>query len=181
MSDDLTLDLGLRYDRQTLTDGDEELRAASRLRLASERRFAPRVRGGYAMYYTQIRANAIASALTGGLDGITTYTATPGQTGFPTCLTGPCLPVPIDPRTLPARSAGAQHHDPGRRRRTSTSRSSRSYGLNFDLLPNYPDDVREPAQPGDVDRRRARDRRGAVRRRGLRASALDRTSIARST
>ena len=40
------------------------------------------------MYYTQIRANALASALTGGLDGITTYTATPGQLGFPTCLTG---------------------------------------------------------------------------------------------
>ena len=32
------------------------------------------------MYYTQIRANALAGALTGGLDGIVTYTATPGQT-----------------------------------------------------------------------------------------------------
>ena len=72
---DLTIDAGLRYDRQTLTDATAN--------------FAPRVgfgwhpngdaklaiRGGYGMYYTQIRANAIASALTGGLDGITTYQA----------------------------------------------------------------------------------------------------------
>ena len=43
------------------------------------------------MYYTQIRANALASALTGGLDGIVTYTATPGQTGFPDL---PDRPVP---------------------------------------------------------------------------------------
>src|SRR5262249_13863258 len=101
VSDQLTVDAGLRYDRQTLTtDGNN---------------FAPRVgfawhpggdsrnvvRAGYAKYYTQIRANAIASALTGGLDGITTYTALPGQTGVPTCLQSPCLPVPIDPPTLP--------------------------------------------------------------------------------
>ena len=61
------------------------------------------------MYYTQIRANALASALTGGLDGIVTYTATPGQTGFPTCLTGPCLPVPFDPRTLPLSQQPARN------------------------------------------------------------------------
>jgi len=76
-----TLDLGLRYDRQTLTD--------------AKKNFAPRIgfgwhpggnsrlsiRGGYAMYYTQIRANAVAGYLVNGLDGLTTYTATvvPGQ------------------------------------------------------------------------------------------------------
>ena len=70
LTTDLTLDVGLRYDRQTLTDATKN--------------FAPRVgfgwhpggdsrrsiRGGYGMYYTQIRANALASALTGGLDGL---------------------------------------------------------------------------------------------------------------
>ena len=45
VNNDLTLDLGLRYDRQTLTDANEQLRAARRLRLASRaairaRRFA---------------------------------------------------------------------------------------------------------------------------------------------
>ena len=41
VSNDLTLDAGLRYDRQIADRCDEQLRAASRLRLASERRFAP--------------------------------------------------------------------------------------------------------------------------------------------
>jgi hypothetical protein len=105
---DLTVDVGLRYDRQTLTD--------------AKTNFAPRIgfgwhpggdsrlsiRGGYGMYYTQIRSNAVASYLVNGLDGLTTYTATPGQTGFPTCLTGSCLPVNVDPRTLPASQLPAR-------------------------------------------------------------------------
>ena len=108
VGNDLTLDLGLRYDRQTLTDANKN--------------FAPRIgfgwhpggdsrtsiRGGYAMYYTQIRSNALASYLVNGLDGLTTYTATPGQTGFPTCLTGPCLPVNVNPNTVPASQLPAR-------------------------------------------------------------------------
>ena len=100
MHRDLTVDLGLRYDRQTLTDAKKD--------------FAPRVgfgwhpggysrlsvRGGYGMYYTQIQSNLAASYLVSGLDGLTTYTATPGQLGFPTCLTGACLPLQFDPKTL---------------------------------------------------------------------------------
>src|SRR6185436_6997778 len=72
---DLTLDLGLRYDHQSLSDATNN--------------FAPRVgfgwhpggdsrtsvRGGYGMYYTQIRTNAVAGYLVNGLDGLTTYTA----------------------------------------------------------------------------------------------------------
>ena len=97
---DLTLDLGLRYDRQTIT--------------TAKKNFSPRVgfgwhpggdartsiRGGYGIYYTQIRTNALAGYLVNGLDGLTTYTATAGQLGFPTCLTGSCLPLSFDPRTL---------------------------------------------------------------------------------
>src|SRR6185369_18022799 len=98
---DLTVDLGLRYDHQSLT--------------TAKRNFAPRVgfgwhpggdprlsiRGGYGMYYTQVRSNAVASYLVNGLDGLTTYTASPGDPiGFPTCLTGSCLPLSFDPRLL---------------------------------------------------------------------------------
>src|SRR5262249_30149400 len=97
---DLTIEAGLRYDRQTLTDATKN--------------FAPRVgfgwhpwgdsrtsiRGGYGMYYTQIRANQVAGFLVNGLDGLTTYTAVPGQLGFPTCLVGSCLPLSFDPKTL---------------------------------------------------------------------------------
>jgi len=102
--DDLTLDLGLRYDRQTFSDGATN--------------FAPRVgfawnpggysktvvRGGYGLYYTMLRANIDATFTLGGPQGIFTYAATPGQTGFPACVT--CTPVAYDPNpaALPARN-----------------------------------------------------------------------------
>src|SRR5581483_6365916 len=99
-TDDLTLDLGIRYDRQTLTDATKNVvpRIGFGWHPNGDARLA--IRGGYGMYYTQIRSNALGGALTGGLDGLVTYTASPGQTGFPACLTAPCVPVPLDPRTL---------------------------------------------------------------------------------
>ena len=104
----LTLDLGLRYDRQTFSDSKND--------------FAPRVgfgwnpngdhklaiRGGYGMYTTELRANNDASFTLGGPQGQFTYAATPGQTGFPTCLGAGCTPVAFDQNaaleTLPARN-----------------------------------------------------------------------------
>ena len=138
LSRNFTVDMGLRYDRQTLTDATKNL--APRLGFGWHPGGDSRtsVRGGYGMYYTQIRSNAIAGYLVNGLDGLTTYTATPGQTGFPTCLTGSCLPLSFDPKLLPASQLPA---------RDITIRAGRSdfyraqfakYGLNFDLLPNYP-------------------------------------------
>ena len=144
VSNDLTVDAGLRYDRQTLTDATKNF--APRLGFGwhpygDERTV---VRGGYAMYYTQVRSNALGSALTGGLDGITTYTAVPGQTGFPTCLTGTCLPVPIDPRTLPTSQQPARNVTVRAGDRDFYREQFASYGLNFDLLPNYPDEFVNP-------------------------------------
>ena len=103
---DVTLDLGVRYDRQTFTDSKNGL--APRLGFAWNPGGDPKtaVRGGYGMYYTQLRANTDASFELGGPQGVFTYTATPGQTGFPTCIT--CTPVNFDPNaaasTLPARN-----------------------------------------------------------------------------
>jgi hypothetical protein len=139
---DFTLNLGLRYDRQTLTDATKN--------------FAPRVgfgwhpggdsrtsiRGGYGMYYTQIRSNAVASYLVNGLDGLTTYTAVAGQTGFPTCLT--CVPVNINPQTLPASQLPARDITIRAGRRAFYEEQFARYGLNFDLLPNYPDELVNP-------------------------------------
>jgi hypothetical protein len=141
---DLTVDLGVRYDRQTLTDATSD--------------FAPRVgfgwhpggsarlsvRGGYGMYYTQIQSNLVAGYLVGGLDGLTTYTATPGQLGFPTCLTGACLPLAFDPRTLPASELPARDITIQAGRRSFYEAQFARYGLNFDLLPNYPDKLVNP-------------------------------------
>jgi hypothetical protein len=134
---DLTINLGLRYDRQTLTD--------------AKKNFAPRIgfgwnpggdartaiRGGYGMYYTQIRTNLVAGYLLNGLNGVTTYTANPGGVGFPTCLT--CVPVVVNPAALPPRDitiiAGM---------RDFYRSQFAQYGLNFDLLPNYPDKFVNP-------------------------------------
>jgi hypothetical protein len=141
---DLTIDAGLRYDRQTLTDATKN--------------FAPRIgfgwhpggdartsiRGGYGMYYTQIRANSVAGYLVNGLDGLTTYTANPGQTGFPTCLTGPCLPVNVDPKTIPANQLPARDITIRAGLRDFYRAQFARYGLNFDLLPNYPDKLVNP-------------------------------------
>jgi hypothetical protein len=141
---DLTVDLGLRYDRQTLTDATKD--------------FAPRVgfgwhpggnsrlsiRGGYGMYYTQIQSNLVAGYLVNGLDGLTTYTATPGQLGFPTCLTGSCLPLSFDPKTLPASQLPARDITIQAGRRAFYETQFAKYGLNFDLLPNYPDKLVNP-------------------------------------
>ena len=141
---DLTIDLGLRYDRQTLTDATKN--------------FAPRVgfgwhpggdsrlsiRGGYGMYYTQIRSNAVAGYLVNGLDGLTTYTATPGQLGFPTCLTGACLPLSFDPKTLLPSQLPARDITIRAGQRAFYQSQFAKYGLNFDKLPNYPDEFVNP-------------------------------------
>ncbi len=143
-TNDLTVDVGLRYDRQTLTD--------------AKNNFAPRVgfgwhpggdsrlsiRGGYGMYYTQIRSNAVAGYLVNGLDGLTTYTATPGQLGFPTCLTGSCLPLSFDPKTLAPSQLPARDITIQAGRRDFYKAQFAKYGLNFDLLPNYPDRFENP-------------------------------------
>src|SRR6185295_3740959 len=96
----------------------------------------------YAMYYTQIRANALASALTGGLDGIVTYSATPGQTGFPTSLTA--VPLRLDPKTLPVSQQPARNITIRAGQRDFYKQQFATYGLNFDLLPNYPDTFVNP-------------------------------------
>ena len=141
---DFTVDLGLRYDHQTLT--------------TAKANFAPRVgfgwhpkgdsrlsiRGGYGMYYTQVRSNAVAGYLVNGLDGLTTYTATPGQLGFPTCLTGSCLPLSFDPKTLAATQLPARDITIQAGQRDFYKAQFAKYGLNFDLLPNYPDKFVNP-------------------------------------
>jgi hypothetical protein len=142
LSRDFTFDAGLRYDRQTLTD--------------ARNNFAPRfgfgwhpggdsrtsIRGGYGMYYTQIRTNALAGYLVNGLDGLTTYTAIAGQTGFPTCLT--CAPVNVDPRTVAASQLPARDITIRAGHRDFYRAQFAKYGLNFDLLPNYPDHFLNP-------------------------------------
>jgi hypothetical protein len=141
---DLTIDLGLRYDRQTLTDATKDFAPRVGLGWHPGGNSRTAIRGGYGMYYSQIQSNLIASYLTGGLDGLTTYTATPGQFGFPTCLTGSCLPLQFDPKTLPASQLPARDITIHAGRRSFYETQFAKYGLNFDKLPNYPDQLVNP-------------------------------------
>jgi hypothetical protein len=103
---DLTLNLGLRYERQTFTDG--------------EKNFAPRIgfayklpgdqetilRGSYSIFYSELRANLGAAFAINSPEGVFSYTATPGQPGFPTSLEPfPTVPtgVNVPPRDISVR------------------------------------------------------------------------------
>jgi hypothetical protein len=103
---DVTLTAGIRYDRHTFADGAGNF--APRLGFAWNPFGDPKtvIRGGYGFYYTQLRAGHQANFALGGPQGIFTYQAAPGQTGFPTCLS--CTPVAFNQNaaraTLPARS-----------------------------------------------------------------------------
>lgn len=141
---DFTLDLGLRYDRQTLTNAMKNFapRAGFGWHPGGSSRLT--VRGGYGMYYTQIRSNLAGAYLVNGLDGLTTYTAVPGQFGFPTCLTGSCLPLAFDPKVLAPSQLPARDITIQAGQRAFYQAQFTRYGLDFSKLPNYPDALVNP-------------------------------------
>ena len=141
VNNDLTLDAGLRYDHQSLSDATGNV--APRVGFGWHPRGDARtsMRGGYGMYYTQLITNLLAGHLVNGLDGLTTYTAAAGQLGFPSCLTGSCLPLSFDPRTLASSQLPARDVTVRAGRRDFYKSQFAKYGLNFDLLPNYPDQL----------------------------------------
>jgi hypothetical protein len=139
---DLTLDLGLRYDRQTLTDDKDDFQPRIGFGWHPGGSSHTAIRGGYGMYYAQVRTNAVAGYLINGLDGLATYNASLGQTGFPTCLT--CVPVNVDPRTVPANQLPARDITIRAGLRDFYRAQFARFGLNFDLLPNYPDELVNP-------------------------------------
>jgi hypothetical protein len=128
----LTLNAGVRYENQSLTD--------------DRNNFAPRlgfawqpftngntvIRGGYGIFYSEERANIAAGYKIGGPQGIFTFTATPGQTGFPTSL----APLPAFPAgaVLPARDITVK----------VGQRAFLRQFFNVDALRFYPDKLLNP-------------------------------------
>jgi len=128
----LTLNVGVRYDRQTSTDDTNDI--APRLGFAWHPGNSPRtvVRGSYGLYYSEIPANNEANYTIGGPEGIFSFTAQPGQLGFPPSL----APLPEFPpgASLPPRDITIR---PG---------EAAYYGGFFDvsLLKGYPDKLLNP-------------------------------------
>lgn len=140
VTNDLTLDLGLRYDRQTLTDATKDFapRVGFGWHPGGDARTA--IRGGYGVYYTQLLVKQQAKGLTGDLDGLSSYTAIPGQAGFPTCLTGSCLPVNLDPLTLPTSQRPARDITLLAGHRAKYEAQFAQYGLDFATIAGlYPE------------------------------------------
>ena len=144
VNNDLTIDSGLRYDQQSLSDAKSNIAPRVGFGWHPNGDSRTSIRGGYGMYYTQLISNLLAGYLVNGLDGLTTYTATPGQLGFPSCLTGSCLPLSFDPRTLAAAQLPARDITIQARQASFYKSQFAKYGLNFDLLPNYPDQLVNP-------------------------------------
>jgi hypothetical protein len=96
---DLTLNLGLRYERQTFTDFNKGFapRAGFAYNVLGDGKTV--IRGGFGIYYSQITDNSEANYALTGPTGVFNYTAAPGQIGFPTSVAA---------APLPAFPAGAQ-------------------------------------------------------------------------
>jgi Carboxypeptidase regulatory-like domain/TonB dependent receptor len=95
MRPDLTLNLGLRYERQTFTDSDRNFapRAGFAYNLRGHNKTV--IRGGFGIYYSQIVDNSEANYALTGPTGVFNYTAAPGEIGFPT--SGSAVPLPAFP------------------------------------------------------------------------------------
>ena len=101
---DLTVNLGLRYERQTFTDS--RLGFAPRLGFAYNWRGEGKtvIRGGYGIYYSQIVDNSAANYALTGPTGVFNYTASPGQAGFPSSVAAAPLPAFPAGAVAPLRS-----------------------------------------------------------------------------
>ena len=97
------------------------------------------------MYYTQIQSNLIADSLTSGLDGLHDVHGDAGTARLPDVphrLVPAAVVRSADAAAVAA--AGARHHDPRGPGARSIEAQFAKYGLNFDMLPNYPDKLVNP-------------------------------------
>jgi len=100
----LTLNYGIRYERQTFTDSTKDFapRAGFSYNLKGDGKTV--IRGGFGIYYSQIVDNSQANYALTGPTGVFNYTASPGQVGFPTSVAAVPLPVFPTGAQAPVRS-----------------------------------------------------------------------------
>ena len=101
---DLTLNFGLRYELQTLTDAREDFSPRIGFAWNVGGRGMTTVRGGFGIYDSQVVDNAEASYALTGPTGVFNYTAAPGQPGFPASVADVPLPAFPAGAVAPLRS-----------------------------------------------------------------------------
>ncbi len=129
---DLVLNFGLRYDRQTLSDDTRDLSPRLGFAYSPGGDPATTVRGGFGIYTTEIPADTAAAWDLNGPTGFFSFSAAPGQLGFPTSL----APLPGFPpgAVLPPRDITIRPGEAG------------YYSQFFDIskLAGYPDQLENP-------------------------------------
>jgi hypothetical protein len=94
-----TVNLGVRYERQTFTDFKKGLAPRVGFSYSPWSDGKTVLRGGFGIYYSQVVDNSEANYALTGPTGVFNYTAAPGQIGFP---------ATVASAPLPAFPAGAQ-------------------------------------------------------------------------
>jgi hypothetical protein len=89
----LTINLGLRYERQTFTDSTKDFAPRIGFAYSIGNNGKTVVRGGFGIYYSQVVDNSQANYVLTGPTGVFNYTASPGQVGFPTSVAAAPLPA----------------------------------------------------------------------------------------
>jgi hypothetical protein len=101
---DLTINLGVRYERQSFTDFQTGFapRVGLSYNLLGDRKTV--IRGGFGIYYSEITDNSEANYALTGPTGVFNYTASPGQIGFPASVEAAPLPSFPSGAQVPLRS-----------------------------------------------------------------------------
>jgi hypothetical protein len=129
---DLVLNLGLRYDRQTLTDAKSNYSPRIGFAWNPGGDTATAIRGDYGIYYSEIRANIEAGFALNGPTGFFNFSVAPGQTGFPTSLapvTSFPAGAPVPARDITLRPGRAAYY---------------SQFLDTSKLRGYPGELKNP-------------------------------------
>jgi Carboxypeptidase regulatory-like domain len=104
MSRKLTLNMGLRYEQQTFTDGKLNFAPRAGFVYDVTGRGEVVVRGSFGIYHSQIVDDSEANYALTGPTGVFNYTATPGQVGFPISIAAASLPSFPASAQVPLRS-----------------------------------------------------------------------------
>lgn len=128
----LAVDVGVRYDHQSFTDDRKMVSPRAGFSWSPGGSTRTVMRGAYGLFYSQLRANLAAVWSINGPEGIFTFSAAPGQAGFPAD-GRPLAAWPVG-AVLPARDIAVR---PGQIAYLSRF-------LDVSRLPRYPDALVNP-------------------------------------